>query len=60
MKKKKMPFREDYNMCKITIDNSQSATDCTGLIPFAEQDSFQHNSYSDIVEFFPEDIVDRK
>lgn len=60
MKKKKLPFCEDYNMCKITITDSSSATECTGLVPFAQQNDFEHESYSDILEFFPEDIVDKK
>ncbi len=60
MKKKKIPFSEDYNMSKITIENSSSTTDCTGLIPFREENDFEYNSYSNIVEFFPEDVVERK
>ncbi len=59
-KKRKMPFREDYNMSKITTDNSSSVTECTGLTPFAQQDDFEHKSYSEIMDFFPEDIVERK
>ena len=58
--KKKMPFCEDYNMSKITIDNSASTTDCKGLAPSAQLDDFEHESYSDIVNFFPEDIVTRE
>ncbi len=60
MKNKKIPFHEDYNMSKITIDNSSSVTECTGLTPFAQQSDFEHKAYSEIVEFFPEDIVEKK
>ncbi len=59
-KKRRLPFCEDYNMSKITIDNSSSVTECTGLVPFAQQSDAEHDSYSDIMEFFPEDIVQHK
>lgn len=47
-------------MCRITIDNSASATDCTGLEPTPPLNESEKEAYSDIYDFFPDEIVDRK
>ena len=56
-KPKKRPFAEDYNMSRITIENAGSVTDCTGLTPRPPENEAKHDSYSQIKNFFPEDIV---
>lgn len=56
-KHRKCPFREDYNMSKITIENAQSATDCTGLMPWAPENDEERAAYGEITHFLPEDIV---
>lgn len=55
--KKKKPFREDYNMSRITIDNATSVNECTGLMPTPAYSKEEHDSYADISDFFPEDIA---
>lgn len=57
MNKKKRPFREDYNMCRITIDETSSARECTGLEPRPPLNESEQESYSNIYDFFPDDIV---
>ncbi len=59
MKNKKRPFREDYNMCRITIDEASSVTECTGLEPRPPVNESEQESYSSIYDFFPDDIVDK-
>lgn len=56
-KKIKKPFREDYNMSRITIDNAASNTECTGLMPTPADSSEERDSYAAISNFFPEDIA---
>lgn len=56
--KKKRPFAEDYNMSKITIDNAESMTDCTGLMPRPPLTEEEKESYANIMEFFPDDVVE--
>ncbi len=58
MKKKKIPFSEDYNMSNFTIENSSCTTDCTGLIPFAAGDDLEYYAYSNIYQYSPEEIVE--
>ncbi len=56
-KRRKPPYREDYNMSRITIDNATSVTECTGLMPTPAQSSEERDAYAGIANFFPEDIV---
>lgn len=56
-KKSKKPFREDYNMSRITVDNIASNTECTGLTPTPAHSSEERDSYAEISDFFPEDIA---
>lgn len=44
-------------MSRITIENAGSVTDCTGLTPRPPENEAEHDSYSQIKNFFPEDIV---
>lgn len=60
MKHKKRPFREDYNMCRITIDDASSVTECTGLEPRPPVNEAEQDSYACLYNFFPDDIVENK
>ena len=57
MNKKKRPFRKDYNMCKITTEETCSARECTGLEPRPPLNESEQESYSCIYNFFADDIV---
>lgn len=54
---KKLPFSEDYKMSKLTIEDSGSITDCTGLTPTPPLNEEERESYSQIKNFFPDDIL---
>ncbi|MBS7298484.1 MAG: hypothetical protein KIG65_05325, partial [Eubacteriales bacterium] len=58
-KNSKKPFREDYNMSRITTKNIASNTECTGLTPTPIDSSEERDAYADIFNFFPEDIANR-
>lgn len=38
-------------MIELGIDNVNSATDCTGLIPFAPSDDDEYDSYDRIINY---------
>ena len=57
MPKKDFPaFREATGYDYDYLGNSASATDCTGLIPFAPVDQEQLDSYQDVYHFEPQAI----
>lgn len=59
MKKfKKRPLSEDYNMSKITIENAMSDTECTGLMPTPPQSTDERESYGELINFLPEDVIE--
>lgn len=58
-KTKKRPFAEDYNMSRITIEDTGSMTDCTGLEPRPPENDYEREAYSRIKNFFPEDIIEK-
>lgn len=57
-KSKKRPFREDYNMSRITVENAGSVNECTGLMPSPPQNSAERAAYGELTHFLPEDIVE--
>lgn len=55
---KKRPFAEDYNICHETIENASSSQECTGLEPTSPKNSAEKEAYSELENFYPEDIVE--
>lgn len=47
-------------MIELGVNNVNSATDCTGLIPFAPSNDDEYNSYDRIINFRASDADSKK